>query len=89
MSKAPNNMGAPLPEPERTQLRKIVDERGEARALVVLELNRQTLARALGGLGLRRGSHALIRDRLRALGQADAPQGLAAISYVNQSEARR
>jgi hypothetical protein len=40
----------------------------ERRAASLLQVSRSTYARALAGLGLRRGSIALIETRLRAMG---------------------
>lgn len=56
---------APLPPDLRARLQTIVDERGEAGALAALpDLSRNTLARALGQLPIRRGTVELIRKAL-------------------------
>jgi hypothetical protein len=54
---------APLTSGERALLARYVREVGEARALTELALGRQTLARAIAGLSLRRGTIALVRAR--------------------------
>lgn len=56
--------GAPLPEYLRSRLAAIVSRDGEHRAVALLGVPRSTLARALAGLPLLAGSHALIRARL-------------------------
>jgi hypothetical protein len=47
-------------------------EPDERRAAALLTISTSTYARALAGLGLRRGSIALIEARLRALGMYEA-----------------
>jgi hypothetical protein len=49
---------------ERQRLRSLLDSLGEREALARLGLNRHLVARAVGGLSIRRGSVALLRDAL-------------------------
>ena len=49
---------------ERNRLCKLIDELGERETLARLGLNRHVVARAAGGLSIRRGSLALLRDAL-------------------------
>ena len=51
------------------RITQLVAEVGELRAAQALHISRQTLARILAGLEIRRGTAALIRERLRELGQ--------------------
>jgi hypothetical protein len=55
MQQAPN-AGTPLENASRERLAGLVTEHGEAWVLKRFNVSRQTLARALGGLGLRRGT---------------------------------
>ena len=45
----------------------LVRERGEPGAVQLLAISRLTLARVLGGLGVRAGTLALVRERLAAV----------------------
>lgn len=63
-------LGAPLGGRERDALGRLVRERGEYEVVRDFEIGRATLARALAGLGLRRGTLALIRERLRRCSSA-------------------
>jgi hypothetical protein len=56
--------GEPLGDHLRHQLAEIVRTSGEHGALKHLGIPRATLARALAGLGLRRGTIAMLRGRL-------------------------
>jgi hypothetical protein len=58
------SIAAPLPEPLRQALADLVRQCGEHATVRRLKISRQTLARALAGLRLYPGSHALIRERL-------------------------
>jgi hypothetical protein len=64
----------PLSSAEREELGRAVSLLGERTAVERLGLGRQTLARALAGLGLYPGTHALIRERLASLSEA-SPAG--------------
>lgn len=55
---------APLAEPLRSRLRKVVDEIGEVKAAERMQLARSTILRALAGRDLYAGTHAQIRARL-------------------------
>jgi DNA invertase Pin-like site-specific DNA recombinase len=59
--------GAPLTEEQRARIKRLVDRVGETEAARRLGLPRQTLARALAGLGLRRGTAVLFIQQLDAL----------------------
>lgn len=54
-------------QPAASKIAKIVAESGERRAAEALHISRQTLARILAGLEVRRGTAALVRERLREL----------------------
>lgn len=62
--------GAPLPDPIRRRLAALVASDGERLTVARLGISRQSLARALAGLALYPGTHALIRQRLDALDAA-------------------
>jgi hypothetical protein len=69
--------GLALTADERDRLMRLVRARGEQRVLRTLDVSRQTLARCVAGLDVRRGTAALVRDRLRLLeprGQASQKQ---------------
>jgi hypothetical protein len=57
--------GRALLEIERADLRAMVDRCGESKAAALLCLNRHTVARALAGLPLTRGTVALLRLKLK------------------------
>ncbi len=59
----------PLAEIYRAQLADLIAAEGEPRVHAALAVNRMTLARALAGLGLRRGTIALLEQRLREIAQ--------------------
>jgi hypothetical protein len=67
MHDATSRRGIPLPFEIRSRIRALIDERGERQVIDLLGLSRQTLARCVGGLGVYRGTHALVRERLEAL----------------------
>lgn len=70
------NCGAPLDADLAAQIRSLVARVGERRAVQTLGVSRECLARALAGLGLRRGTALLIRvNAAPALGLA-APAGI-------------
>jgi FixJ family two-component response regulator len=56
--------GTPLPERERQAIRRLVAERGERQAGIDLQVAAATLARAVAGLPMARGTLALMRERL-------------------------
>jgi hypothetical protein len=58
------SIAAPLSDPLRNALADLVRREGEHATVRRLKISRQTLARALAGLRLYPGSHALIRERL-------------------------
>ena len=58
--------GAPLEAEDRDRLRELAARVGETRAAERLRVSRQTFARALAGLGVHRGTAALIVQGLRA-----------------------
>jgi hypothetical protein len=55
-----------VPPPTRDRLRKLIGAIGETEAIAELGVSRQTLSRALAGLGVRRGTVALIEQQLSA-----------------------
>lgn len=57
----------PLDSLSRRMIADLVSQLGEPQARAALDLPRQTLARALAGLGIRRGTADLIRARLASL----------------------
>ena len=69
--RSPVPKGAPLPEAERVLLARHTRRCGEQLLLAVVEVSRQTLARALGGLTLYPGTRALIRQGLAKLEDAE------------------
>lgn len=64
--------GEALAEGARARIRVLVDRVGERQACKQLEVSRLTLARALGGLGVRHGTAVLIYHRLDALDEEAA-----------------
>lgn len=62
--------GDPLPEDHRRRIRSLIDEHGEVGAGELLGISRQALARAVGGLGVRAGTAALVREALAKLDEA-------------------
>lgn len=58
---------APAPPEVVAAVAAIVRERGERGAFQLFGFSRLTLARVLGGLGVRAGTVALIRERLAAV----------------------
>lgn len=58
---------APAPPEVIAAVAAIVRERGERGAFQLFEFSRLTLARVLGGLGVRAGTLALVRERLAAV----------------------
>lgn len=60
-----------IPKNDRTRIRALISARGESAVARDLGLSRQSLARAIAGLEVRRGTAALIRERLREIA-ADA-----------------
>lgn len=77
--------GAPLPESERAALLRFVRARGEGQTAAALGLNRQTLARAMGGLPIYPGSVALVRQGLARL-EADDAREAAAVELAHGEE---
>lgn len=68
VSQSEANAGAlPIQPAMREQLSRFVARTGERNAARALELNRQTLARAVAGFALQRGTIALLEQRLRAV----------------------
>ena len=62
------NSGAqPVPSAIRDRLRAAVAVSGERNVAQLMQLNRHTLARAIAGLGLRRGTVAQLEKRLPVL----------------------
>lgn len=57
--------GSPLPDELRASLAEFVRAHGEEKAIESLGLSRITLARAMAGLGLRRGTIVLVRVGLQ------------------------
>ena len=55
-----------LPPEERQVLQQLVDNVGEVRALAIVNVSREALARALAGLPVRRGTLSLVRSGLAA-----------------------
>lgn len=52
---------------ERERLHRLVDDVGETKALAIMNVGREALARALAGLGVRRGTLAAIRAGLATI----------------------
>ena len=65
----PSNAGFELPADLRTELADFVRAHGERQSTEILGLPSQTLARALGGLGVRRATAFLVEARLRSATQ--------------------
>jgi hypothetical protein len=62
---------APIPAALRDRIRALITSDGERLARARLGIPRHTLARALAGLTVRAGTHALIRQRLDAIEATD------------------
>lgn len=56
---------------DRERVRELIAALGERDAYRSLLVSRETLARVVAGLAVRRGTAALIRERLRELGAAE------------------
>lgn len=61
--------GVPLNEEAQTRLRDLIRERGENAVSEFLEIGRIAVARAAAGLGLKKGTLAVIRMKLAMLDQ--------------------
>jgi len=59
--------GQSLPSVERARIEALIAANGESATVLKLGIPRQTLARALGGLGLRVGTIVLLRQQLAKL----------------------
>ena len=70
MSRPFRPLGHPLTELDRARVRELIDRLGERQAAVTLGVADRTLLRAVAGIGVYRGTAALIRERLRELGEA-------------------
>lgn len=65
--------GEPLTPIESGEVRALIERVGERQARIQLGLSAQTIARAVGGMHVQRGTLALIRQRLQAIkGEAAA-----------------
>lgn len=64
MTQGTCSKGQPLAESTRDRLWSLLDELGEPALIRLLDVSRPTLYRAIGGLGVRRGTRALIEQRL-------------------------
>jgi hypothetical protein len=62
----PEVRGRPLSLSQRDAIRALILERGERNVQELLGLAQQTVARALAGLPLAEGTHAILRERLWA-----------------------
>lgn len=58
--------GAPLPDPLRRRIAALIERDGERLTVRRLGVSRLSLARAVAGLPLYPGTHALLRQRLDA-----------------------
>lgn len=58
------NGSVELPEPDRAKLRDLLLSIGETAATREMQASRQTLARAVAGFGLRRGTVVWLQQRL-------------------------
>lgn len=67
MRETKSTNGIPATAERRAQLATLVRERGEQGTADVLGINRATLARAMAGLPIHRGTHAQIALRLAEL----------------------
>ncbi len=65
-------VGAPIPESFRQTIRELVERDGERLATAKLRLTRTSLARALAGLPVYAGTHALIWQQVEALSTREA-----------------
>jgi hypothetical protein len=54
----------PLPRDLRTHLQRIYERDGERAVLALTRISRNALYRCLAGLGVRRGTEALVREAL-------------------------
>jgi hypothetical protein len=70
--------GVPLPDVLRRQIRELIENDGEALTVARLGISRLALARAVAGLPLYPGTHALIRQRLEMYGDDGGDGGAAA-----------
>lgn len=55
------SVGPTLSAEERESLQQLVTELGEVKAIAMINVSREALARALAGLTIRRGTVALVR----------------------------
>ena len=67
------NLGRPVDVRTRALLRRLLAEVGQVAACRQLNVSARTFERAMAGLGLTRGSHALIRAGLAAVTAAEPP----------------
>ncbi len=65
--------GAPLADDLRVELAVLAKVHGVRGAAALLGLSKETIARAIAGLGLRAGSRLMVAERLKAAGKAGAP----------------
>ncbi len=65
-------LALPLPVPLRHRVATIVARDGERAALARLKIGRQTIARAIAGLPISTGTHALLRQQLDFLDAENA-----------------
>lgn len=57
-------LGQPLPETERLRVRDLIVKLGERRAAQVFGVDAKTLLRCAAGIGVYRGTAALVRETL-------------------------
>ena len=62
-----SRQGVSPSDAEQAAVKALIQEKGERDASAALELDRTTLARVAAGLSVRKGTLALVRERLRAL----------------------
>jgi hypothetical protein len=66
MSNKRKEFGTPLPEAQQALVREVVSKLGERAAAEALGVSDRTLVRCAAGFPVYRGTHALVREALRA-----------------------
>ncbi|HVW29960.1 MAG TPA: hypothetical protein VHC69_31575 [Polyangiaceae bacterium] len=65
----PKPLGQPLDDTDRARVRKLVEQRGEREAAVLLGVADRTLMRCMAGLGVYPGTRAIVKQSLDRLSQ--------------------
>ncbi len=71
------SFGQPLQEQDINELKDLVLQLGEREVATSTGIARSVLARCLAGLGLRRGTHALVKQALSAAREAKRSREIA------------